>query len=184
MTGRHGQKGTYQKGTEEDEGNKIKIGEVAPTLNGIGIWVAGPVAQTRQHDLMPGFPSGTPENDRAVSTQRQKQRELCSEPRAWPAEPSGELQRGSLLFCVSADPGLQETFRLTANKKVPGVIYCTGSFLIPFVSKSESFLLESVYLSLASLLRWGVLKRMPPHCSQHPSRPRVKVAFALPFPSP
>lgn len=65
-----GGKETYQKGTEEDEGDKIEIGEVAPTFTGIGIWVAGPVAQTRQHDLMPGLPSGTPGKDRAVSMQR------------------------------------------------------------------------------------------------------------------
>lgn len=86
-----GKKGTYQKGTEEDEGDKIKVGKVAPALTGVGMWVTGPAAQTRQHDLMPGLPSGTPEKDRAVSTQRQAPRELCEEPRAWPAEPLREL---------------------------------------------------------------------------------------------
>ena len=101
MIGRYGQKGTYQKGTEEDEGDKIKIGKVAPALTGVGMWVTGPVAQTRQHDLMPGLPSGTPEKDRAVSTQRQAQRELFNEPRAWPAEPLKELWRGSLLFWIT-----------------------------------------------------------------------------------
>lgn len=80
MTIRHGHRGTYQKGTEEDEGDKIEIGKVAPALTGVGMFVAGPVAQTRQHDLVPGLPSGTPEKDRAVSTQRQAQRKLYSEP--------------------------------------------------------------------------------------------------------
>lgn len=65
-----GKTGTYQKGTEEDEGDKIKIGKVAPAFAGVGMWVAGPVAQARQHDLVPGLPSGTPGKDRAVSTQR------------------------------------------------------------------------------------------------------------------
>ena len=78
---------TYQKGTKEDEGDEIKVGKVAPTLAGIGMGIAGPVAQTRQHDLMPGLPSGTPEEDRVVSTQRQVQEELSSKPRAWVAEP-------------------------------------------------------------------------------------------------
>lgn len=52
---------THQKGAEEDEGDKVEIGKVAPTLRGIGELVAGPAAEAGQHDLMPGLPGGTPE---------------------------------------------------------------------------------------------------------------------------
>lgn len=53
--------GTHQKGAEEDEGDKVEVGEVAPTLSGIGERVAGPAAEAGQHDLVPGLPSGAPE---------------------------------------------------------------------------------------------------------------------------
>lgn len=58
---------TYQKGAKEDEGDEVKVGKVAPTLIGIGVFITGLVAETRQHDLVPGLPSGTPEkNGRAM----------------------------------------------------------------------------------------------------------------------
>lgn len=53
--------GTHQKGAEEDEGDKVEVGEVAPTLSSIGERVAGPAAEAGQHDLVPGLPSGAPE---------------------------------------------------------------------------------------------------------------------------
>lgn len=52
---------TYQKGAKEDEGDEVKVGKVAPTLTGIGVLITGLVAETRQHDLVPGLPRGTPE---------------------------------------------------------------------------------------------------------------------------
>lgn len=52
---------THQKGAKEDEGDKVEVGEVTPTLRGIGELVAGPAAEAGQHDLMPGLPGGTPE---------------------------------------------------------------------------------------------------------------------------
>lgn len=51
---------TYQEGTKEDEGDEVKVGKVAPTLTGVGVLIAGLIAETRQHDLMPGLPRGTP----------------------------------------------------------------------------------------------------------------------------
>jgi hypothetical protein len=70
---------TYQEGTKEDEGDEVKVGKITPTLTGVGIRVTGPVTQTRQHDLVPGLPSSTPEKkSRAVSTQRQVQRGVSS----------------------------------------------------------------------------------------------------------
>ena len=51
----------HQKGAEEDEGDEVEVGEVAPTLSGIGELVAGPAAEAGQHDLVPGLPSGAPE---------------------------------------------------------------------------------------------------------------------------
>lgn len=51
---------THQKGAQEDEGDKVEVGEVAPTLSGIGELIAGPAAEAGQHDLMPGLPSGAP----------------------------------------------------------------------------------------------------------------------------
>lgn len=52
---------TYQKGAKEDEGDEVKVGKVASTLGGVGVLVAGPLAETRQHDLVPGLPGGAPE---------------------------------------------------------------------------------------------------------------------------
>lgn len=52
---------TYQKEAKEDEGDEVEVGKVAPTLTGIGVLITGLVVETRQHDLMPGLPSGTPE---------------------------------------------------------------------------------------------------------------------------
>lgn len=58
---------TYQKGAKEDEGDEVKVGKVAPTLIGAGMLITGPVAETGQHDLVPGLPSGTPKEDKAMS---------------------------------------------------------------------------------------------------------------------
>lgn len=67
---------TYQEGAKEDERDEVEVGKVTPTLTGIGIWVTGPVAQTRQHDFMPGLPCGTPEKkNRAMSPQQKAWRE-------------------------------------------------------------------------------------------------------------
>ena len=52
---------THQKGAEEDEGDKVEVGEVTPTLRGIGELITGPTAEAGQHDLMSGLPGGTPE---------------------------------------------------------------------------------------------------------------------------
>lgn len=52
---------TYQKGAKENEGDEVEVGKVTPTLSGIGVLVTGLLAETRQHDLMPGLSSGTPE---------------------------------------------------------------------------------------------------------------------------
>lgn len=57
---------TYQKGTKEDEGDEVKVGKVAPTLIGIGVLITGLVAETRQHDLVPGLPGGAPEKNGGV----------------------------------------------------------------------------------------------------------------------
>lgn len=53
---------TYQEGAEEDEGHEVEIGKVTATffLGEARERVAGSVAQARQHDLVPGFPCGTP----------------------------------------------------------------------------------------------------------------------------
>ena len=62
--GGHGAPGTHllsQKGAEEDEGDEVEVGEVTPTLRGVGELVTGPTAEAGQHDLMPGLPGGTPE---------------------------------------------------------------------------------------------------------------------------
>lgn len=60
---------TYQKGAKEDKRYEVKVGKVTPTLAGISMWITGPVAQTRQHDLMPGLSCGTPEKRRGGSLQ-------------------------------------------------------------------------------------------------------------------
>lgn len=53
---------TYQEGAEEDEGHEVEVGKVAAALvlGEAGERVAGPVAQARQHDLVPGLPRGAP----------------------------------------------------------------------------------------------------------------------------
>lgn len=58
---------THQKRAEEDEGDKVDVGEVRATgLVGGGFGSDGCVIltflppQTGQHDLLPGLPSGTP----------------------------------------------------------------------------------------------------------------------------
>lgn len=80
---------TYQKGAKEDEGDEVKVGEVTPTLTGIGVLVAGLVAETRQHDLVPGLPSGTPERKgRAIRATKEG-----------PDQPEEESQR-SWLKCT------------------------------------------------------------------------------------
>ena len=61
---------THQKGAKEDEGDKVEVGEVTPTLRGIGELVTGPTAEAGQHDLMPGLPGGTPE--RRAERERKK----------------------------------------------------------------------------------------------------------------
>lgn len=53
---------TYQEGAEEDERHKVEIGKVTATFifGEARERITGSVAQARQHDLMPGFPCGTP----------------------------------------------------------------------------------------------------------------------------
>lgn len=54
--------GTDQEGAKEDEGDKVKVGEVAAALvsRHAGVGITRTVTQTRQHDLVPGFSRSAP----------------------------------------------------------------------------------------------------------------------------
>lgn len=54
---------TDQEGAEEDKRNEVEVGKITAALLPMGPWllVTGSVAQTWQHDLVPGFASCTPD---------------------------------------------------------------------------------------------------------------------------
>lgn len=95
--------GTHQKGAEEDEGDKVEVGEVAPTLSGIGERVAGPAAEAGQHDLVPGLPSGAPEKRAEHEAQEGRSR---TGPGREPGN-SGELGSSPQGSCTCVRSGYQ-----------------------------------------------------------------------------
>lgn len=56
---------TDQEGAEENEGHKVKVGEIAATLlpKNRRAHVTTPLAKAGQHDLVPSLTSGAPAGD-------------------------------------------------------------------------------------------------------------------------
>lgn len=90
---------TYQKGAKENEGDEVEVGKVASTLGGVGVLVTSPVAETRQHDLVPRLPSGTPEKKGGAMRPTRAAR-------LWPAH-AGEWGQGGPLLWVPPTEKLQ-----------------------------------------------------------------------------
>lgn len=64
--------GTDQEGAEEDKRDEVEVGKITAALLPMGPWllVTSSVAQTWQHDLVPGFASCTPDTHKNTERNR------------------------------------------------------------------------------------------------------------------
>lgn len=73
ITGQRYSYSTNQERAEEDKGDKVEVGKITAALFPMGprSLVTGSVTQTRQHDLVPGLASRTPNTHKNMEENRE-----------------------------------------------------------------------------------------------------------------